>query len=53
MEKRDEQRLVGETLPMDQRIFRPQLAESFLKAGIPLSKVDSLRPLLEESDFFL
>lgn len=47
LRKRDEQRLVGESLPTNQRVHRFHVTELFLKAGIPLSKVDTLRPVLE------
>ncbi len=30
------------------RVFRFELTESFLSAGIPLSKIDDLRPFLEK-----
>ena len=38
----------GETLPEDMRLFRFDLVESFLSAGIPLSKIDHLRSFLEK-----
>ena len=38
----------GSTLPEDMRLYRYELVEALLKAGIPLSKVDSLRPFLEK-----
>ena len=38
----------GETLPESVRIYRITVVKSFLKAGIPLSKVDCLRELLED-----
>ena len=38
----------GYTLPEDMRLYRYELVEALLKAGIPLSKVDSLRPFLEK-----
>ena len=38
----------GETLPQDMRLYRFELVESFLSAGIPLLKIDSLRPFLEK-----
>ncbi len=40
---------VGETLPMEQRIFRLKVLKTFLKAAIPLTKLDVFRDLLEES----
>ena len=41
-------RPVGETLPLAQRLHRMSVVEHFLRAGIPLTKIDELRPLLEE-----
>ncbi|KAK3744779.1 hypothetical protein QZH41_004216 [Actinostola sp. cb2023] len=38
----------GETLPDDMRVFRFDLVESFLSAGIPLSKIDYIRSFLEK-----
>ena len=38
----------GSTLPEDMRLYRYELVEALLKAGIPLLKVDSLRPFLEK-----
>lgn len=38
----------GATLPEETRLHRFELVESFLKAGIPLLKVDTLRPFLEK-----
>jgi len=38
----------GETLPDDMRVFRFDLVESFLSAGIPLSKIDHIRSFLEK-----
>lgn len=38
----------GATLPEEIRLHRFELVESFLKAGIPLLKVDHLRPFLEK-----
>ena len=37
----------GSTLPADIRFFRFEIVECVLTGGIPLSKVDVLRPLLE------
>ena len=37
----------GETLPLDMHLYRFELVECFLAAGIPLSKIDCLRPFLE------
>ncbi|KAK3742871.1 hypothetical protein QZH41_007769 [Actinostola sp. cb2023] len=38
----------GETLPLDMRLYRFELIECFLAAGIPLSKIDCLRSFLEK-----
>lgn len=39
---------VGETLPDEMRVYRVKVVTAMLKAGIPLSKVNVLRDLLEE-----
>ena len=41
--KDEEDNPKGETLPEDMRLFRFDLVEAFLSAGIPLSKIDNLR----------
>ena len=38
----------GSTLPEDMRLYRYELVKALLKAGIPLLKVDTLRPFLEK-----
>ena len=38
----------GETLPQEMRVYRFDLVENCLAAGVPLAKVDSLRPFLEK-----
>jgi len=38
----------GETLPESMLVFRVKVVTSFLKAGVPLSKIECFRPLLEE-----
>ena len=38
----------GETLPHDMHLYRFDLIQSFLTAGIPLSKIDYLRSFLEK-----
>ena len=43
----------GESLPENVRVYRIIVVKSFLKAGIPLSKVDCMRDLLEEHAFSL
>ena len=44
---------VRETLPDSTRVYRVNIASEFLKAGIPLSKIDNLRGLLEAGEFSL
>jgi hypothetical protein len=41
----------GETLPSSTRIYCVNVVTTLLKAGIPLSKIDSLRKLLEANTF--
>ena len=43
----------GETLPEDQRVYRVKVVQTFLRAGVPLSKLTIFRPLLEENAFRL
>ena len=38
----------GSTLPEDMRLYRYELVETLLKAGIPISKADIMRPFLEK-----
>lgn len=40
---------VGETLPMSQRVYRLKVLKTFLRAAIPLTKLDPFRYLLEEN----
>ena len=44
---------VGETLPMEQRVYRLKVLKTFLRAAVPLSKLDAFRDLLEENSFRL
>ena len=41
------------TLPVEERAYRLQVVEEFLKAGIPLRKIDELRPPLEKQGYRL
>ena len=41
------------TLPLAERAYRLEVVEEFLKAGIPNSKIDKLRPLLEKNGYRL
>jgi len=43
----------GETLSQDQRIYRINVVTAFLKAGVPLSKLDHFRDILEEHAYSL
>ena len=40
---------VGETLPMSQLVYRLKVLKTFLRAAIPLTKLDAFRDLLEEN----
>ena len=41
-------RLEGDTLPVSQQVYRVRVVTSFLKAGVPLNKLDYFRGVLEE-----
>ena len=41
------------TLPLVERACRLEVVEEFLKAAIPISKIDNLRPLLEKNGYHL
>ena len=43
----------GETLSTDQRVYRIKVVMSFLKAGVPLAKLDHFRDILEEHAYRL
>ena len=43
----------GECLPEKQRIHRIKVLSSFLKAGVPLNKIDSYRDVFEEHGYQL
>ena len=38
----------GATLPENEHVFRVEVVETFLKAGVPLAKIAQFRPLLEK-----
>ena len=44
---------MGETLPDSTRVYRVKVVTAMLKAGVPLSKIDSFRDLLEEHGYSL
>ena len=39
----------GETLPEQQQVYRVKVVSTFLKAGVPLSKISKFRDLFEEN----
>ena len=41
------------TLPLAEKAYRQEVVEEFLKAGIPIRKIDKLRPLLEKNGYRL
>ena len=45
--------LVGETLPIGQRVYRLKVVKTFLRSAVSLSKVDAFKDLLEENSFHL
>ena len=49
----EEMHPVGETLPGEQRVYRVKVVSTFLKAGVPIAKMDHFRPLLEERGYCL
>lgn len=50
MKKYDESNnSIGQTLPDDQRLYRVKVVMAFLRAGIPIAKLEYLRDILEEN----
>ena len=43
----------GETLPMQQCVFRVEVVTAFLWAGVPLNKLDHFRDIQQESAYSL
>ena len=43
----------GETLPTEMRLFRYDLVETCLKAGMPIAKIDCMRPFLQKYGYRL
>ena len=41
--------IAGEHLPEEQQVFRVKVVSTFLKAGVPMNKIDCFRNLLEET----
>ena len=48
-----EQHLRGETLPTDQQVYRMKVVSCFLRAAVPLNKMQHFRNLLEENAYRL
>ena len=44
---------VGETLPLDHRIYHVKVVKTFIRAAVPLNKLSIFRDLLEESAYSL
>ena len=44
---------IGETISEEVRVYTIKIVTSFLKSGVPLSKIDCFRDLLEENAFRL
>ena len=53
IEHNQEEHLRGETLPEQQQVYRVKVVTTFLKAGVPLSKIELFRDLLEENAYRL
>uniref|UniRef100_A0A1X7TYF9 HAT C-terminal dimerisation domain-containing protein n=1 Tax=Amphimedon queenslandica TaxID=400682 RepID=A0A1X7TYF9_AMPQE len=49
----EEEHLRGESLPEGTQVFRVKVAKCFLSAGVPLSKIECFRELLEETGYRL
>ena len=45
----EEVHLEGETLPVEQQVYRVKVVRAFLRAGVPLHKITSFRGILEEN----
>ena len=44
---------VGETLPENQQVYRVNVVSTFLRAGVPISKIEVFCPLLEDTGYRL
>ena len=49
----EDNRVVGETLTESTQVFRVKVVSTFLRAGIPLNKLDIFRELFEENGYRL
>ena len=43
----------GETLPESVRVYRVKVLRTFLKSGVPISKIEDFRDLFEENGYRL
>ena len=41
----------GETFPQEQQVYHIKVVTAFLKAGVPLNKIESFRDILEENAY--
>ena len=39
----------GESVPVEQRVYRVKVLKTFMRAGVPISKLEYFRDLLEEN----
>ena len=49
----DESHMRGETLPIEQQVYRVKVVQKFLRAVVPLNKIQLFRGLLEENAYRL
>ena len=49
----DQNHLIGENLPQETQVFWVKVVSAFLRAGVPLSKLEHFRELFEESAYRL
>ena len=49
----EQNHLIGETLPEATQVFRIKVVTAFLRAAIPLSKIEHFRELFEEGGYHL
>ena len=48
-----QEHVVGDTLLENQQVYRVNMVTTFLRAGVPVSKIDVFRPLLEDTGYCL
>ena len=49
VEYNSEEHMKGETLPPEEQVYRVKVVSAFLRAAVPLSKLEYFRDLLEEN----